>query len=151
MAQTTGALSWANCQIELSANGSTWTDVSGFSNSLSLDGGDRQMGEFFTCDGELPIITYGKRNMLTITIQAVYTEDGSDPYEMAHQAAENNTPLYVRWSPKAWAAIGDLRFVSGAGFVSSPIYPQGAADSPDAIVVDIAINVGSITRETRSS
>lgn len=150
MAQTTGSLSWANCVVELSSNGSVWTDVSGFANSLSIDGGDRQMGEFFTCDGETPIVTYGKRNMLTITLQAVYTEDGSDPYAMAHDAAENHTHIYIRWSPTGYAVAGDYRFTSGEGWVTSPILPQGAADSPDAIPVEVVISCGSISRETKT-
>ena len=150
MAQTTGALSWANCQIELSTNGTNWTDVSGFSNSLSLDGGDRQTGEFFTVDGQTPIVTYGKRNMLTVTIQAVYTEEGSDPYAMAQATFAANSALYVRWSPKAWAAIGDFRFYTNEGRVTMPVYPVGAADSPDAIAIEVAVAVSIVTRETRA-
>jgi hypothetical protein len=142
-------MSWANCKIELSDDdGSSWIDISGFANSLSIDGGDRQMGEFFTCDGELPIITYGKRNMITITINCVYTEGAADePYIMAALADEGHNPLLVKWSP-AGGGSGDFEFESGPAYITSPVYPQGAADSPDAIALDIALSCGAITRAT---
>ena len=149
MAQTTNAMSWANCKIELSDDdGGSWIDISGFSNSLSVDGGERQVGEFFTCDGDTPIVTYGKRNMLTITIQVVYTEGAADePYIMAATADEGNNPLLVKWSPKGGSA-GNFEFESSDAYVTSPVYPQGAADSPDAIALEISLSCGGITRAT---
>lgn len=149
MAQTTGAMSWANCKIELSDDdGSSWIDISGFANSLSIDGGDRQMGEFFTCDGETPIVTYGKRNMLTITINAVYTEGAADePFIMAATADAAHAALLVKWSP-AGGGVGDFEFESSDAYLVSPVYPQGAADSPDAIALDIVFSCSTITRAT---
>jgi len=145
MAQTTNALSWADCKIELSANGTAWTDVSGFANSVSVDGGERATGEFFTDDGDTPIVTSGKRGTLEVTVKAVYTEAGSDPYAMAIAAYEGNTPLYIRWSPKGGAST-NFQFTTGLGHVLKPVYPQGAADSPDAIAIEVAIKTTSITK-----
>jgi len=145
MAQTSNALSWASCKIELSANGSAWTDVSGFSNSVSVDGGERGVGEFFTADGDTPILTAGKRSSLEVTVKAVYTEAGSDPYAMATAAYEGNSALYVRWSPKGGVST-NFQFTTARGHVLKPVYPQGAADSPDAIAIEVTIKTASITK-----
>lgn len=149
MAQTLNSLSWANCKIELSDNaGVDWRDVSGFTNAVSVDGGERSTAEFFTADGGVPIITAGKRAALEITIKAVYTEDATyAPFIMAQNAYDNHTPLMVRWSPKG-GAIGDFRFTSAAGPCTAPVLPQGAADSSDAIPVEVTIKVPSITKST---
>lgn len=147
MAQTTNALSWANATISLSANGTTWTDISGFANSVSVDGGERATSEFFTVDGDTPIVTSGKRGFLEITIKAVYTEAGSDAYAMGMTAYENNTPLYAKWVPKG-SGTGAFVFTTSIGRVTKPIYPQGAADSADAIQFELGISCGSITKST---
>lgn len=147
MAQTTNALSWANCKIQLSTNGTTWTDISGFANSVSVDGGERATSEFFTVDGDTPIVTAGKRGFLDITIKAVYTEEGGDAYAMGMAAYEGNTPLYAQWIPKGTGA-GAYVFTTSMGRVTKPIYPQGAADSADAIQFELGISCGKITKTT---
>ena len=145
MAQTSNALSWANCKIELGTNGIAWTDVSGFANSVSVDGGERGIGEFFTADGDTPILTSGKRSSLEVTVKAVYTEGGSDPYALAIAAYEANSPLYVRWSPKGGVST-NFQFTTALGHVLKPVYPQGAADSPDAIAIEVAVKTASIAK-----
>lgn len=150
MAQTTNAISWKDCKIEMSANGTAWTDVSGFSNSVKVDGGERAIGEFFTVDGDTPILTAGKRSALTVTVAAVYTEAGSDPYALAVAAYEDCTPLYVRWSPKGGNAT-NFQFTTSSGFVTQPVYPAGAADSGDPISIEVAVQVASITKSVVSA
>lgn len=147
MAQTTNALSWANAVIKLSTDGTTWTDVSGYANSVSVDGGERATSEFFTVDGDTPIVTAGKRGFLNITVKAVYTEEGSDAYAMGMAAYENNTPLYLQWIPKGTGA-GAFVFTTSVGRVTKPIYPQGAADSADAIQFELGISCGKITKSS---
>lgn len=145
MAQTTNAISWANATISLSPDGTNWTDVSGFANSVTVDGGERATSEFFTVDGDTPIVTAGKRGFLDITIKAVYTEAGSDAYALGMAAYENNTPLYAKWIPKG-SGTGAFVFTTSIGRVTKPIYPQGAADSADAIQFELGISCGSITK-----
>lgn len=147
MAQTTGSLSWANCKIELSDDsGDTWTDISGFTNSISVDGGERATSEYFTATGDIPIVTSGKRGLIEITTKCVYTEDAANaPYIMVHEANEAQDPLMIRWSPKG-GAVGDFQFASSAGQCAAPVYPQGAADSADAIPIEFTIKCGSITK-----
>jgi hypothetical protein len=147
MAQTTGSLSWANCKIELSKDaGVSWKDISGFTNSIAVDGGERATAEFFTALGDIPIVTAGKRGLIEITAKCVYTEDAADaPFIMVHEGSEAQTPLMIRWSPKGGLS-GNFRFTSSAGQCVKPVYPQGAADSADAIPVEFTIKCGSITK-----
>lgn len=149
MAQTTASLSWANCKIELSDDaGVSWVDISGFTNSIAVDGGERATSEFFTAAGDIPIVTAGKRGLIEVTAKCVYTEDASNaPFIMVHEASEGQTPLQIRWSPKG-GATGNFRFTSSAGQCVKPVYPQGAADSADAIPVEFTIKCGSITKST---
>ena len=142
MAQTTGGFSWANCVVSLSANGSAWTDVSGFTNSVKVSGGERAVSEFFTVDGDTPILTRGKRSALEITLAAVYTELGTDPYAMATTAYEGGSLLYIKWVPK----VGGFTFTSGGGYCTKPLYPSGAADSSDALPVEVTIKVATVTK-----
>lgn len=145
MAQTTNALSWANCSIKLSVDGVTWVDVSGFANSVGVDGGERATAEFFTVGGDTPIVTAGKRGFLGVTVKAVYTEAGSDAYAMGMAAYENNSPLYLQWCPKG-SGLGAFVFTTSIGRVTKPTYPQGAADSAEAIQFELGISCGSITK-----
>ena len=55
MAQTTGSVAQSNFKIEVSTNGSAWTDISGQSNTVETDGGEHQTGEQYTADGDVPV------------------------------------------------------------------------------------------------
>lgn len=145
MAQTTDAVSFRNCKIEMSTNGSTWTNISGFANSISVEGGERNIGEFFTFDGDTPILTAGKRGAFDLTAKVVYTEGASDPYEVFRAAYEAATDFYLRWSPKGGTS-GQFMFTTGKGIITTPAYPGGEASSPDAIAFEFKIKVLTITK-----
>lgn len=150
MAQTTGGMSANAMYVGLSSDGSTWTDVSGYANSVQVSGGERQTGEAFTFDGNTPIVKYGKLGFLTVTITGVYTEEASKLYALAEAAYEAGSALYARWSPGGGDA-GDYGFTTSVGTVINPVYPMGGADTPDPILVEVVLNVGSITQSTIGS
>ena len=145
MAQTTDAISFKNVKIELSTDGNVWTDISGFSNKISVGGGERQSAEFFTADGDTPIFTVGKRGTFEIGGNCVYTEGAGEGFEMLRAAYENATAIYIRWSPKGGAS-GQARYTSGVGSILTPVYPQGDASTPDTLAVEFTIKTLSITR-----
>lgn len=145
MPQTTSAISFKDCKIEFSSNGSSWTDASGFSNKVEVGGGERAFGEFFTALGDTPILTIGKRSTFEITMNAVYTEGGAEPSEMVRAAYENASAFYVRWSPKG-GTTGNFVFTSGVGYVLSPTYPGGDASTPDVVVIEFTLRTLSITK-----
>ena len=145
MAQTTDGMSFKDCKIETSANGSSWTDISGFANSLDVSGGERKLEETFTYSGDVPILTAGKRGALEVKVKAVYTEGASDPTEVVRAAYEGGTSLYVRWSPKG-GTTGQFQYATAAGKVTTPVYPKGDAESAAAVMIEFTLKTPSVTK-----
>ena len=102
MAQYTGALSWKDSQIEISFNsGGAFTDISGWTSELQIPPGVRKSGEIYTSDGDVAIITAGKREPMEIVCMIGYSEGASDAFELIRaswEAAE--TDNQIQWSPK---------------------------------------------------
>lgn len=146
MAQGTG-ISPKDMYVAVSTDGSSFTDISGNSSNVEPDGGDRKSGEFYTFDTDYAGLTRGKREPIDLKVSILYTEGGSDAWTVVNTAYENNTALYLRWSPKG-NTTGNLRFTTGAGIVTSMIYPQGEAESPDAIMAEFTLKVPFVTKAT---
>lgn len=147
MAQTSVAYSMKNCRLEISTNGTTWTDISGFSNEVSWDGGERDTEGTPTFDGDTKLLTTGKRDLVTVTAKVVYTEGASDPVNTAQSAFEADTDLYLRWSPRGGSS-GQRMYTTSAGRVKKPTFPQGATDSASAILVEIQLVTPNVTVST---
>jgi len=143
MAQGTG-ISPKDMVVELSTDGSSWTNISGDANNVEPDGGERKTGGFVTFDGDTEGVTRGKREKMTIKISALYNEGGSSGRGMAASAYENNTALYARWAPKG-ATSGNKRFTTSAGVVKTPPYVGGEAESADPILFEFDLEVASVT------
>jgi hypothetical protein len=145
MAQTENALSFVDADVEISTDGTVWTDISGFTNSVGIDGGDRATSEFFTLDGDTPIVTKGKRGLINVTVSALYTEEDGEPYDIVSGVVEANGNLYVRWAPLGTGS-GNLRFTTTKGIIVSPVFPAGAADSADAVPLEFTVRVGAVNK-----
>lgn len=144
MAQTTGAITFEDCKVEISANGSTWTDISGMSNSIGVSGGDRQTGETYTFDGEFAIVRRGKAEPLDIECRCVYTETANEAYAIIETAYEGGSDLYLRWSPKGGLST-NYQFAA-QGVVVSPPYPTGEAGNGEPVLFTLNMKVGRVTR-----
>lgn len=145
MAQTTGGMSMKDCSLEYSTNGSSWTDISGFSNSIEPDGGDRKLSETYTMDGDTAIITKGKREPIDLKVRIVYTEGGSDPFEVVRAIHEAGSDFYLRWSPKGGDST-EFMYTSPAGAIQSFPYPGGDTGSSDAIMTEFVLKVPYVTK-----
>jgi len=146
MAQTTGAISFTNAKVEFSLNNSDWVDVSGFSSEIKPDGGEREIGEFYTLEGDVAILTTGKRGPMEISLTVVYTEGGGDIFEQVRDAYENNLPIYMRWSPKG-GHIGDFQFVTDVAHITKGSYPGGEAKSGDPVALEIVLKTSKVSKE----
>jgi len=144
MAQTTGGMAATDMSVWLSTDGSAWTDVSGYANSVEIDGGERETGNAYTFDGDTAIIKAGKRGPLTITVRGIYTETATEYYDKVVDAYEAGSDLYVRWSPGGGDA-GDLGFTSQAGIVKNAPYPVGEANAPDPIMTELVLECAYVT------
>lgn len=147
MAQTPDAISFKDVLIELSTDNfsASNVDASGYSNKVEVGGGERAYGEFFTADGDTPILTVGKRSSFELTMNVVYTEGAGHPFEMTMSAYENATGFYMRWSPKGGGS-GDWLFTSGVGYILSPVYPGGDASTPDVVTIEFTLRTLSLTK-----
>ena len=147
MPQTTGAISWSDCKIQISNDifVAHDVDVSGFSNSVKVSGGERATAEFFTVYGDTPIVTKGKRSALEITVQVVYTEGVAEAYEVVRALYESGGLLSIKWSPKG-GSTGKFSYLTSPGYITKPPYPGGASDSADALSFEISLKATLITK-----
>jgi hypothetical protein len=133
--------------VGYSTAGSTYTEASGGSNSIQVSGGERTTGAAYTFDGDTPIIKGGKRAPITVTWRGIYSPDADEIFSVAQTAYEAGSAFYLRWSPGGGDA-GDLGYTTSQGTVINPPYPGGTADTPDPILVEVVLHVGSITQST---
>lgn len=145
MAQNTGAISSAEFKVEGGTNGSSWTDYSGTTLKITPSGGDRASGEVNTFDGDTPIVTWGKRASVDITVEYVYSEGASDLFEALRAAYEAGTAWYWRWAPKGGQS-GEFQFATAAGRITAFEYPKGDAGSGAPVVLTAVQKSASFTK-----
>jgi len=134
--------------IEVSEDGTTWTDISGYANSVKPDGGERDTGALYTFDGDTAVVTAGKRKPQTIEMDIVYTEGANDITAMLQGWYENKTLVYLRYAPKGMTT-GNWQF-QGQGYVVSPIQPEGDATSSDAVLVTVKFVVSAMVQSVQA-
>jgi hypothetical protein len=137
-----------NLKIETSTDGgTTWTDASGATNSITVDGGEREIGTFFDAQNDTPTLGVGKRSELELKVRVKYTEVDDDGFDTFAQAYESGDPIMVRYAPKG-AATGARRYTSGAGYVKTNPYPGGEVESGDPLRCEFSVVVPSLTKST---
>ena len=147
MAQTTDSIWGGAAYIGISINGSAWTDISGHSNHVTPDGGDRRTGQAYTFDGENPIVKVGKKNPRQTRVDIIYTEIATDAFEVARaqfDAAGGGT-MYVRWSPKG-GGVGDAGYTTDSGFVLDFRFPEPDSEEDGPMHGYFVVQHASITR-----
>jgi hypothetical protein len=158
MAQTTDAMSGANYKVEVSTNGTAWTDISGANASVSVDGGDIGVGSQHTAAGaEAIVVSNKKKDPLTVTVRCLYTETASEPWKVVKAAYDGADPsLYLRFSPNG-GANGDLRYTTAVGGVAAAVpirscgYPQLDAGSEDPAMFEFVVMTPGLKEETISA
>jgi hypothetical protein len=145
MAQNPNGMSGRNLKLEMSVNGSTWTDISGSANSVKCDGGERQTGEEYTFDGDAAMVTYGKRKPIKVKLKVIYSEGAGDVPETLRLSYENVSGIYFRWSPKG-QATGTFLFTCASGQIISNPYPDADAKSADPIALEVDYITSMITK-----
>lgn len=135
-----------NCKVELSTNGSTWTDITFDSNSVSMSGFELQTNSIGIFGLAKADQTAGGYSIGTVTVRAAYNETTGSGWAIAHNAWVNRTNIYVRWSPRG-GTTGQFRFTSDAGYVKNPVWPTGE-DGPAQIMSEIVIETPFVTQTT---
>lgn len=148
MTQTTGGMAFTRAVVFCSPDGSTWTDVSGHGASVAQGGGDRSTGEQNTFDGVLPIVKGGDRASTDLTVRFVYTEEESEPWEVARTAHESDSgAFWVQYRTKP----GGNWHKTGAGIIKSLVYPQGEAAPGDVVMSEFVVNCAGLSEAAAST
>jgi hypothetical protein len=155
MAQTANAMTFKDCTVSYTTDGSTtWTDCSGFANSIAVTGGERASGEAYTFDGDTAILGKGKRAPLTVTMVAIYTEaTTTDPAVALLPYYLAGTSVGLRWAPRGNAgATGETLYTTlyTGSVLKNLSYPAGAANSADPTTVELVVLTASIATSTQA-
>lgn len=155
MAQTTDAMSAVDATIEVSLNGSTWTDISGSANSITPGSQTRMTGTAYTFDGDLAIVTSGKREPMEVEVSILYTEADGEGFATIRPEFEDGDRIYFRYSPKGVGATARAVFTAsndgataGSVVISSLDWPTADAASADPVAVTFTLMVPALIRTT---
>lgn len=135
-----------NAKVELSADGTTWTDVSIDANMVSVDGFDLESEGTPVFGQAKKLQTIGGFDLGTIKVRALYAESTNSAWGLANTAFEGRTAIYVRFSPKG-GSTGQYRFTSDPGYVKAPVWSGGETDAKP-IMPEITIETPWLTRST---
>ena len=159
MAQTTTAFVKSEYQVEVSNDlvTPTWTDISGWSTTVDVSGGERTNSETHTADGDVPIAVAGKRAAQQVTVNVVYTEGATDAFKIVYAAYLANAGIGIRYSPKG-GATGTKRYfgsnAAGTAQILCPILnctpPSMDAGSGDVTMAEFTLLVPQLVEETIS-
>ena len=149
MAQTSTAFSARNAVVYISTDGSSWTNISGSSQSVTAGDGTRLTGTAHTFDGDGPIIAAGKLDAQEATIAILYTETSGEAYETARAAfVTASSTLYVRVDPLG-ATTGNFRHTTGKGVITAfPQFAEIDASSGDPMMIEFTVQHGGWTKST---
>lgn len=155
MAQMTTAISAKDLSVAYTTDGTNFVDFSGYAGTVTIDGGDHMTSEFYTFDGNLPIITLGKIEPIEITVTVAYDEAAAGPYPVLLPYWLAGSSIGLKWSPKGLISGTTGEWVYTSVFGNSKImslgYPGGEASSADPITLDMVIRCGSITTSTTTA
>jgi hypothetical protein len=147
MAQTADALSAVNTLVEISADGATWANVSGSSNSIEPGEQTRMSGVAYTFVGDTAIVLPGKREPLELVGKHLYTSTNGEAYEVVRAIHESNGVGFVRYSPEG-GATGDSLLTSDRGVFTGFTYPKGDASDANPVMGGWKFKTGKLTTST---
>lgn len=158
--QTTGGISkGTNEKVEVSTDGSTWTDISGDVTAVKTSGGEQMVGEQHVASGSYPIVIgSNKVAAVTVEVSIVYTETAGEAFQVVWARFEGaQKSIYMRWSPKG-GAVGDERYVcsNDAGTaIAAPIIaclpPEMESGASDVAVATFSVQCPRFVQEVISS
>lgn len=153
--QTTGAISAVDAELEVSADGSTWVDISGSANKVEVPEQKRATGVAYTFTGDVGIVTPGKREPVEATISGLYTEQNAELFETIRPWFQSGSRVYFRYSPKGIGATGRTVFTAsndgstaGGVIISALKYPDLDAGSADPVPAMFKLMVPAWVRTT---
>lgn len=151
-----------NCTVcvELSTNGTTWTDFSDYISVLEPPGMTRDTGEAGVFGEDTKATAVGKRNPVDVTVRGIYTDGTAttDPYFLcwSQWTTACGGALAVRWSPAGCSTgAGETTFATATatGHYSELVGltpPGGDASSGDPLMWEAVVRAPELFRATRA-
>lgn len=151
MPRTTEAISFVACDVEVSQDGATWTDLSDYASSVGTSGGDRRTGEINVFGDERPIVRAGKKASQDLVIRFAYTEEAAGPFITIRGWDETEGGvIYVRYWPEG-KVIGNYIFETGAAIITRFIDPGGEAEAGDPVLCELGVKCEQLSQSTYAS
>lgn len=151
MAQTTDGMSFADAEVAYQIEGdASPTDMSGFAASVEISGFETQIGEAYTVEGDIAILTAGKIAPGDVTVKAIYTENDADPTKKLFDAKAAKKKVKFIWYPRGNAAT-HYKWETDFGFLTTVNAGGGEASSPDALLAEFALKTAQISHTTVSA
>jgi hypothetical protein len=127
MAQTTAAIDRSNYEVGIADDAATWVTIEGQAVTVTVSDGDQLIGEQFTAEGEVPIVTgANKMGARTVTVTCVYTEEALEAFEKVYARYTGAAKtIAVRWAPK-----GGIGTVAGNNIFTTSTAAGAAAVAP---------------------
>jgi hypothetical protein len=111
MPQTILAINTVDAVVEISTNGTSWTNISGSTNKVEVTPQTVDSGMAATLEGAFKIVRSGKINPVEVTVTCLYTESATEAASILEgQRAVPGFPLYFRYTPGGYN--GDYRYKS---------------------------------------
>jgi len=153
MTQTTAQLSAVNAIIDMSSDSTSWTDISGHGNVVTVPDQARETGFKYTFDGDTAVITAGNRAPIEVDFRVVYTEEAADAFTVVKAAfeAEGGTKYNFRWTPKGGPVTGNYQYSTGLAIISSFTYPSVDAADAAPIMAGWKVTTAKITEAAYAS
>jgi len=155
MAQMTGHTPFTGAHVQYST-GTAWVTFSGSMSSVEVGGGERNVGEAYTADGDIPLLGGGKRGPLEVTVNYVYAEGSTGATGMAeicrgvYETAGGGT-FNVRWAPKG-SDTGNFLYTTNTATDGThlvfPGYPVGEVEPGDPIANELSLSTSMLIKGT---
>ena len=151
MTQTTGGLSFYKAVVFISDDvGVSWNDITGYSASVAVSGGERNIGEQNTGDGVTPIVKGGDRAGTEVTVRFVYTEGADpEPFESLRAVHESaGGAIEIQWAPSGGGAT--IWFHSDAAILKNLTYPGGEHGTGEVVMCEFVVACAALTKAATS-
>ena len=153
MPQTTTAINVVDAVVEVSTNGTTWTNISGSTNKVEPSPQTTDSGMAASLEGQYKIVRAGKYNPVDITVTILFTETAAEAYAILHGQKEvAGHPLYLRYAPVGYN--GEYRWYTAdsngnkaAARITEFPYPGANSEDAGPHLVVFKLQATTLTRE----
>lgn len=152
MAQTTYGVPMACGYVGISVDCATYTDISGYAQTVTPAEQTRITGEAYTFSGDASIFFAGKRTPVSVVVNIVYTEDDAgafDIIEAIHDAVDCPAVICLRWMPRG--DVAGYQQYTLEGSLTGFQYPPMDASAGGPIMVTFTVMGAQIDPSVKAS